>query len=650
MNNLKIYISGREADLADDEKILFTKEKTNFSNPTTVKNSFTKTLTLPGTKTNNEIFGSIWKIDRIQDDNFNPSKRAPFKLTSNGDLIETGYVKLDRVIYTPEIKYEVTLYGEIGNILYRLSNITESNQTRAMTLADIFSGTFVINRETVRSKWSNVFSDISFMVSYDGVPDAEKFEPTQQWVYATDRNIYVNWRETKYSYLPSNVTVDGTTYSTVNGYGLLELSKKATPLEMRDLRSYLLRPVIRVEYILDTLSSYLQSDLGYSLVLDDSFFYDEYRLLYMTLPMLYEIYPDISSNYTVNMKDILKKTPSPASFLISLCKIYNMYIDVDIKEKKITVHRMAYHYLDEEQEIDIDMSKEIKINPLPFEKSTYTFDYSDGEGENVKEYKETYEIPYGSMRVNTGYDFNNVTQKYIENNVFKTAADTIMQSAYFKCGYAKNYQETVIFPQGMMDNAEVPSYKLFNYDSNNSTYNYVDGEMTRLERNTSLPVVNIKNNGYQFLDSTWIGIRENVWQDSFQKLQFCNSENKGSDGSNVLVRYDGRKTTKWGEKIKLNSTFERKEIYSDEGVVGYYLTDDDPSLFAVTGKNGYVDRDQSSWQYGERFNSIPSFVRCPSAENDMIISMMDRNFNNILPSDNTVNITGGTYKFTTTIN
>ena len=82
---LELYIGNMKADLTGQESILTQKTRTDFTNPTIVKNSFTKTVSLPGTKANSFIFNFLWKLDRVQTvEDFNPSRRVPFTLTENG--------------------------------------------------------------------------------------------------------------------------------------------------------------------------------------------------------------------------------------------------------------------------------------------------------------------------------------------------------------------------------------------------------------------------------------------------------------------------------------------------------------------------------------------------------------------------------------
>ena len=87
---LSLYISERKVDLPENFSILFNHTLEDRTNPTVVKNSFSKTLELPGTDGNNKIFGTFFRNDRYQiygttdwGASFDPSKRVPFAIYEN---------------------------------------------------------------------------------------------------------------------------------------------------------------------------------------------------------------------------------------------------------------------------------------------------------------------------------------------------------------------------------------------------------------------------------------------------------------------------------------------------------------------------------------------------------------------------------------
>ena len=660
----ELYINGNKVDFESAGiSILFNKQRTDYTNPTIVKNSFTKTIKLPGTKVNNSIFNEIWKLDRIQWSNaFNASKRTPFILMNNGSLVEQGYVKLNNIVWnnnTNSYTYEVTLYGELGNLLYGLSydidSVTEEVSPLTLANLDFEFNEFIINKDLIYSAWKRlegdssvsgddykIFDTINFMVSYDGIPSANNFDPKNVWC-SVDRKASVNWKDQHYyaNQFPSEITEDSVLYKYINTmvsrldpedhYGLMELNNELTPLEMRDFRSYLLRPVVKISKIFEAISNYINKHYGYTVDLSDPFFSSsEFTDTWMTLSMLYEIDPDVETGTVFTKEQLFSNTSSPASYLISYCKTYGIYIDVDYYTKKLVLTRLP-HFFNKNKinELKIDLSKEIQITPLSFDKASYTFDYADGEGEFLKKYKDNYGIQYGSKKVNTGYRFDAATAPYIDNNVFRQGVDSLEQSIYYKYPYAvrDTFDTDVLFtyPVALMDEANLPTYKLFNVEAYNTTgeIKTVDGEMSphwypEISDGTStIKVYNIANSGYQFMNVWWAGLRQNIWQDSFPKLQFHSEDNKSIDGKNVLVRFDGFRSPSYGRIINTeNRTFWNVESYNDGTIdattVNYLLSDDNAYLKNILGKNCYYDNPMPGngiFNYITVINKIPSFVR-----------------------------------------
>lgn len=64
--DIRLYIANKRVDLTDELSLPMNFQQEDFSNPTIIKNSFSKTITIPGTKNNNKLFGEIYKLDRMQ--------------------------------------------------------------------------------------------------------------------------------------------------------------------------------------------------------------------------------------------------------------------------------------------------------------------------------------------------------------------------------------------------------------------------------------------------------------------------------------------------------------------------------------------------------------------------------------------------------
>ena len=95
---VELYINNQKVYFSQVPNILFTYSHSDLHNPTIVKNSFSKTLTIEGTPENNRIFNNFYDLKRINSNElFNPSRKEQFVLYRNGEPMEIGYVRLDKV-------------------------------------------------------------------------------------------------------------------------------------------------------------------------------------------------------------------------------------------------------------------------------------------------------------------------------------------------------------------------------------------------------------------------------------------------------------------------------------------------------------------------------------------------------------------------
>ena len=140
---VQLYIAGRQVDLGDDSFILYNWTREDMANPTSVVNSSSQQIQLPGTCRNNSLFGSAFRLDRrtifgIRYDGtqFDPTRKTPFMLyADDGTVLESGYCRLDAIdTHSRRHAYTVTLYGGLGSFFYALSS-KEDGTPR--TLADL---------------------------------------------------------------------------------------------------------------------------------------------------------------------------------------------------------------------------------------------------------------------------------------------------------------------------------------------------------------------------------------------------------------------------------------------------------------------------------------------------------------------------------
>lgn len=294
MIDIRLYIDGQRADLDNDSLIVLSYTLDDTANPTIVKNSFSKSITIPSTKNNDAIFGTMRSIrTRITPGRgFSPLVRTPFQLFSNGELIESGYVQLNEVVTKGGVAtYKITLFGGLGYFFYNLMYDADGEKR---SLADLDYGIegatdsesemdFNISKEVVNASWSTVGSGrnslaeaITFVPAYNGLGSD----------YDNERAL-VNSNGLAGA-LPITYTDGGKTYTLYNGYGLAELQQPLTEWEVQDLRSYRQRPALSVRMLMQAMANPANNG-GYEVVLDSDFFNEDnslYHDAYITLPML----------------------------------------------------------------------------------------------------------------------------------------------------------------------------------------------------------------------------------------------------------------------------------------------------------------------------------------------------------------------------
>lgn len=155
-----------EVELKEDIQISITKQFTDLSNPAAIKNDWSKTVAIPFTQKNNEIFGCLFRADRTVTDNapvgqfdFDASKKVQFRLFNDSNLIMAGYMKVLNVEQKSSVvgSYNVTLNGELGRVFQELSNITFDRSSPSGSSYIINGGLYVseeMNKALIKTCWT----------------------------------------------------------------------------------------------------------------------------------------------------------------------------------------------------------------------------------------------------------------------------------------------------------------------------------------------------------------------------------------------------------------------------------------------------------------------------------------------------------------
>ena len=192
---LELGTSG-SIDLMDDIPYSLNYAIADIREPASRNSSYSKTIKIPGSKTNNIIFAHIFEIN-IQS-NFNPNLKTPCRLYVDELLQMQGFLQLLKINKTDDnkIEYEVAIKGNVGNIFIDWADLM-------LTDLNLSAYNHTYNKTAQKASWSAtagvgyVYPMIDYGVTNGLTFDVENFYPA----------IYVK------QYIDAMFTLAGYTYS-----------------------------------------------------------------------------------------------------------------------------------------------------------------------------------------------------------------------------------------------------------------------------------------------------------------------------------------------------------------------------------------------------------------------------------------------------
>jgi hypothetical protein len=132
MISTEIYIEERKIDLFQDLSTEFTYAIDDVNDFGSRNTSFSKTISIPGTATNNLVFGYIFELNNanVTDPtlpnvayNYNVTKQANCKIFIDKIQIFKGTLRILEIVIDKEtIEYQCSVFGELGGFINQLGN------------------------------------------------------------------------------------------------------------------------------------------------------------------------------------------------------------------------------------------------------------------------------------------------------------------------------------------------------------------------------------------------------------------------------------------------------------------------------------------------------------------------------------------------
>lgn len=140
----EIYVNNQRLELFEDIPMSLNFAIADIREPEKRNTSYSKTITIPGSKVNNRIFSHAYEISGlVYGLDFNPSVKAAVRVLVDSIQVFEGSLQLLKVTNNQgRIEYECAMFGRLANVFYnwgeaRVSELDFSEYDHTYSIADI---------------------------------------------------------------------------------------------------------------------------------------------------------------------------------------------------------------------------------------------------------------------------------------------------------------------------------------------------------------------------------------------------------------------------------------------------------------------------------------------------------------------------------
>lgn len=204
---IQLLLANQEVELTKKVQIPLNKSFQNTTNPTDIIVDYSKSISIPMTTTNNRILGNAYRLDKNVISNegndnigmyLDPTKKIPFTLLYNGELLMEGYAKFVSANYSATNKfYTMNLFSLLGDYFQKMKDVVvsqdkltdaqkESGEGLKYVLNDHLGHTS-LNSSYVKDSWLNINNNANdFSDSSIKDQDIVGFAPAYRGFYGLD--------------------------------------------------------------------------------------------------------------------------------------------------------------------------------------------------------------------------------------------------------------------------------------------------------------------------------------------------------------------------------------------------------------------------------------------------------------------------------
>ena len=277
MNNIQLFIENNEIELDNSVQFSINKCWNDLTNPTTIINDWSKTVEIPFSLKNNQIFGHIYDPHRVilAGDStlttgiyFDPTKKLDFQLVYNSQTIMTGYAKMISVKQNNgNGVYEIVLSGQLGKLFQEMNKITldnsQSDSEYYINGRDYFEAQ--MSAQLIKDCWDDPEGNSATNPSkYIGFAPCEVTQEDD-----IDYTVYQNNSNEIQKLSDVLETRDFTNKAGIPAEKVIE--KGMSPRGIGEFRSYKQIPYIHFNRLFEIFSNKVQQITGYTVHLDEDF-------------------------------------------------------------------------------------------------------------------------------------------------------------------------------------------------------------------------------------------------------------------------------------------------------------------------------------------------------------------------------------------